>query len=119
MFVRSAPGLVRRAPGLSKSLCVGLILLAASSAYAASFAGPSVMRLNESAEFNGGGFAANSAVSISVTAPGGAEAHFSTVVGANGKLVYQVAAKTPGVHTVKVLNSSGRTLATARFVAMQ
>lgn len=119
MLVCSAPSLARHALGLSKTLCAGLLMVVASATYAASFAGPSVMRLNQSAEFNGGGFAANSAVSISVTAPGGAEAHFSTVVGANGKLVYQVAAKSPGVHIVKVLSSAGRTLATTRFIAMQ
>ncbi|HMC17494.1 MAG TPA: hypothetical protein VKI18_17795 [Albitalea sp.] len=84
---------------------------------APTLAGPSVGKVSEAAVFSGSGYVANSAVSISVTLPGGAEATFSAVVAADGSLSYSVAPTDPGVHSLKVLDSGGNTLSSAMFIA--
>ncbi len=83
------------------------------------FAGPSMVRASDVAVFSGRGYAANGALSISVTAPGGAEAVFGTVAGDDGTLTTRVAPRGTGAHTVKVLDAGGRVLARVVLIAME
>lgn len=103
-------------PALLVALCAPLWAHAQSGEV--SFGGPSVARLAEGAEFGGRGFAPNSAVSISVTLPGGTEASYGAVVGADGTLKYTIAPSVAGNHTLKVLDSGGRQLASVIFIAI-
>jgi hypothetical protein len=103
-------------PALLIALCVPLWAHAQSGEV--TFSGPSVARLSEGAEFGGRGFSPSSAVSISVTLPSGAEASYGAVVGADGTLKYTIAPSVAGNHTLKVLDSGGRQLASLIFIAI-
>jgi hypothetical protein len=113
-FARLANAIVKPVVAVALSLP----LLAAAQA-GPSFAGPSVTKVSDTAVFCGSGYPATAAVSITVTLPGGAEATYGAVAGPDGKLSYSVAASTAGVYVVKVLSSSGSTLSTVNFLAMQ
>ena len=91
----------------------------AAQATGASIAGPSVVRPAEVAVFSGRGFAANAAVSISITTAAGAESVFSAVAGADGTLSYQLSPRAHGLHVLRVLDSSGQELAKVNFIAME
>lgn len=86
---------------------------------APSLSGPSMVKSAQQVVLSGSGFAANSAVSISVTNPSGVEAHYSAVTGADGKISYTLVPSAPGVYTVKVLSSGGATLSETRLHVMQ
>jgi hypothetical protein len=101
-------------PVAAMAACLPLLAMAAPT-----LTGPSVAKVSEAAVFSGSGYVANSAVSISVTQPGGTEAQYSAVVAADGTLSYGVAPAGPGVHTLKVLDSGGATLTTTIFHAIQ
>ena len=113
-FARLANAIVKPVVAVALSLP----LLAAAQA-GPTFSGPSVAKVSEAAVFSGSGYAANAAVSITVTQPGGAEATYGAVAGPDGKLSYSVPASTAGVYVVKVLSSSGTTLSTVNFIATQ
>lgn len=86
---------------------------------APSLAGPSMVPASQAVVLNGSGFAANSAVSISVKSPSGTEAHYSAVIGPDGRISYTVQPYAPGTYTVKVLSSGGAPLSETRFHVMQ
>lgn len=86
---------------------------------APALSGPSMVQSAQPVVLSGSGFAANSAVSISVTNPGGTEAHYSAVTGTDGRISYTVVPSALGMYTVKVLSSSGATLSETRFHVMQ
>ena len=112
--------IVRLANALLKPVVLGLIclpLVVSAQANKPVFSGPSVVQSAKTAEFSGSGFAPNSAVSFSIARAGGAEAHYSAVVGADGKLSYKASPAGAGPHVLKVLDSSGKTLASVNFVA--
>lgn len=92
---------------------------AMAQATAASIGGPSLVRTAQAATFTGQGFAANSALSISILAPGGSESVYGAVAGADGTLNYQISPRTVGVHQLRVLDSSGKVLAHANFIAAE
>ena len=96
---------------------VALPLLASAQPSKPTLSGPSVVSSAKQVEFSGRGFAPNSAVSVSIARAGGAEAHFSAVVGADGSLSYKPTVGAAGPHVLKVLDSSGKVLATANFMA--
>lgn len=101
-----------------------VVLVATSALFsvaqgAPSFSGPSMVKSAQQVVLSGSGFAANSAVSISVTSPSGIEAHYSAVTGADGRVNYTLVPTTPGVYTVKVLSSGGATLSETRLHVMQ
>lgn len=113
-------------PRSSRPHCARLLIVSAlmaapltsgAQANKPSFAGPSTARAAQAATFNGSGFAPNSAVSVSVTAAGGAEAHFGAVVRADGSLSHTLVPSVAGPHTLKVLDSSGKVLVTTFFHA--
>ncbi len=112
------PAPVRLGPLLRKPLAVAILVLplvlAAQAASAApALSGPSTARVAHAATFSGSGFAPNSAVSISVAASAGGEAHFSAVAAADGRLSYNLIPTVAGMYTLKVLDTSGKVLATA------
>ena len=88
--------------------------LALSAQAAPSFAGPSIGHASQPADFVGRGFQPNAAVSVSVTAPGGAEAVYGAVVDAKGVLRYRLTAAQPGTYQLKVLDTGGRMLRETR-----
>ena len=111
---------VRLVNAALKPVVLGLLclpLLGAAQANKPALSGPSMVQSAKTVEFSGSGFAPNSAVSVSIARAGGAEAHYSAVVGADGKLSYKTAAAAAGPHVLKVLDSSGKTLATVNFIA--
>ena len=92
-------------------------LLAMAQAGGLSFSGPSIVPLSKGAMFTGRGLSPNSAVSISIVAPGGAEATFSAVVAADGSLSYSLQPVAIGMHALKLMDSSGKVLSTLNFQA--
>ena len=91
------------------------VLLATAAWAAPQFAGPSMVRTNEAASFDGRGFGANSALTVVVVSPSGAEAHFSAVPDAKGRLSYTATGTERGLHKVKVVNAKGKAVAMAAF----
>lgn len=104
-----------------KSLSMGLAgLSVAAGAWAGApvLSGPSIAKASAPAQFQGQGFAANTAVTVMVKAPGGASAGYSAVTGAKGELAYTLVATQTGAHTVTVTDSGGRALATATVAVL-
>lgn len=116
------PRSVRLIHALRRPLAVAITVLplladAQSASAAPSFSGPSTARVAQVSTFNGSGYALNGAVSISVTAPSAAEAHYSSVAGADGTLSYSLTPSAPGMYTLKVLDTSGKVLASLNVYA--
>lgn len=84
---------------------------AASMAAPATFNGPSIARPAETASFKGKGFRANTAVTVVVTDPSGAESHYSAVTDAGGRLRHDLAPSASGLYRLKVIGAQGRELA--------
>lgn len=82
-----------------------------AQAPAAMLAGPSVIKLAETATVSGNGLPASSAVTVVVTAPGGAQASFGAVTDQQGRLSHRVAAQAAGRWEVAVHSTSGALLA--------
>lgn len=95
------------------SLAAGLAL-----AQAPSFSGPSIARVSESATFRGGALPPNAALTVFVTAPGGATAGYGAVADSSGALQYVFAASETGTYTLALADSGGRTLASAVIAVM-
>jgi len=93
-------------------LAIGLSLgMACAASYAAaSLAGPSIGKRAETTKLVGQGFAPRSALSVSVVAPDGSEAHYGAVSNASGALTYRLRPTMSGMHRVTVLDSGGRAL---------
>lgn len=113
---------VRVVRALRKPLMVVIavlpLIMGAQGANAApALSGPSTARVAQAATFNGSGFAPNGAVSISVAASTAGEAHFSAVATADGKLSYSLTPSVLGMYTLKVLDPSGKVLATTHVHA--
>ncbi|WP_137732455.1 hypothetical protein [Pseudaquabacterium pictum] len=102
---------------LTHRRALALVLLAAAAATAgaqtpaAVLAGPSVIKLAETATVSGNGLPANSAVTVVVTAPGGAKASFGAVTDPQGRVSHRVAANASGRWEVAVHSSAGAELA--------
>jgi hypothetical protein len=77
-------------------------------------AGPSVLRVSETAQVSGLNLPAGASVTVFLTAPDGAKAGFGKMVGADGSMSYSFVGQRPGAYVVKVTDSGGRTLATTR-----
>lgn len=101
------------------TVVVCLPLLLAAQQTTVSLAGPSMVNLSSSAVFQGSGLAPNSAVSVAITAPNGAESHFSAVADASGQLSYRVAPGSTGKYALKLLDSGGRLLSSTNFYVTQ
>jgi len=96
----------------------GATLLASSGwASQAHFGGPSVLQVASAATFSGGNLAPGTAVTVVVRLPNGAESASSVMVDASGRISYSVTPAVEGVYTVRVTDSSGRTLASTNFHA--
>lgn len=119
MPIRTLFGQLRTAALPLVVVWAGSTIPAAALAAGASIAGPSVVRQAQTAVFTGSGFAANAALSIAVTAPGGAESVFSAVSGADGTLRHTLSTGASGMHRLRVLDSAGRELAKLDFVAAE
>ncbi len=111
----------RLAGSIARPLAVVLVALPlwATAQSGPSIAGPSMVRASQVAVFVGRGFTANGALSVSITAPGGAETVYGTVAGADGTLSHPVAPRAAGAHTLKVLDPAGKVLAKVTFIAME
>lgn len=107
------PAVARLGAGLA------LAFLAAAASAAPYIAGPSMVRANEAARFDGRGFAANRAVTVVVTSPSGSEAHHSAVTDANGRLRYTATGTERGAHALKVLNDKGKPVAASIFNVLE
>lgn len=92
-------------------LCAAIAAPVAAQSPRAMLAGPSVIKLAEAATVNGHGLPANSAVTVVVTAPGGAKASFGAVTDNQGRLSHRVAAQVSGRWEVAVLSTGGAELA--------
>ncbi len=97
--------------------CFPLLLMAQSAP--PSLGGPSMVRVASNVVFQGSGLAPNSAISMAIALPNGSESHHGAVADANGRLSYSLSPSATGIHTLKVLDSGGRTLATAVFHVTQ
>jgi hypothetical protein len=105
-----------------KSFAASLALAALSTAPLVATAGPalsgpSIVKLSSTVTFAAHKLPANAAVTLAVITPGGAEAHHSHVTTASGTLKVSVTAAQSGPHQVKLLDSGGRQLAAAMFIA--
>lgn len=89
----------------------------ALSSEKASVSGPSVARAGNTVTLNARALPGGAAVTLAVTTPGGREAHYSAVAGADGTLAVPVKAGAAGIYEVRVLDSGGRTLASTSFNA--
>ena len=82
-----------------------------------SIAGPSILMGGAPAKFDAAGLPAGTAVTFIVRDPRGAESSYGAVVGDDGRLSQTVTPGGQGVHTVRMVDSSGRELAAADFIA--
>jgi hypothetical protein len=93
-----------------------VLVLACNASAAPHFSGPSLLKRDTPTEFQGKGFAPNSAVTVVIaSAKTGAAASHGAVVGPDGQLRYTVTPHTEGVHTLTVTDSGGRQLVTVDF----
>lgn len=102
--------------------CVPLMAMAQthkSTAAPPSLAGPSLVQASKGAVFTGQGYKPNSAVSIALRTPAGVESHFSTVVAADGSLSYRIDSRPAGSYSLKVVDTSGKALASTNFHVVQ
>jgi len=116
MKISSFSGVVFSRPLAAVLIC--LPLLAVAQAGKAFFSGPSIATTAQPVVLSGGGFVPDSALSVSVTRPDGAEAHHGAVAATDGTLSFRFLPLRPGLHVVKVLDSSGKTLVTASVAAL-
>jgi hypothetical protein len=110
------------AKSMAKVACAALAGVAfwlSAPAFAASFAGPSVVRFAEEAEFIGRGFAPGSAVTIVIAFPGGNEVRDSASVAGDGTLTYRFTPYSAGGHVLTVLDGADQTLASVQFIGME
>lgn len=96
------------------AVCVPLVAMAQASG--PNLAGPSMLQRSQAADFSGVGYAPNSAVTIALKTPSGQESHVSAVTGPNGSLSYRLAPTQSGMHSLRVLDSSGKTLSAANLI---
>jgi hypothetical protein len=82
-----------------------------------SIAGPSILIGGAAATFEGASLPARNAVTIFVRYPDGRETSVSAMVGDDGRISQTLIPEGEGVHAVRMIDSSGRELATANFIA--
>jgi hypothetical protein len=82
-----------------------------------SIAGPSILVGGAAAKFEGASLPAGNAVTIFVRYPDGRETSVSAMVGDDGRLSQTLVPTGEGVHVVRMVDSSGRELATTNFIA--
>jgi len=93
-------------------------LLAGGMAWAngPSLSGPSMAKSSAMVPLSARSLPAGSAVTVAVTSPGGSEAHYSQVSGADGTLAVNVKAGGAGSYKVRLLDSGGRQIAATMFI---
>ena len=116
-YTSTAVNWLNRALWATVALVLALPLVATGQASKVSLSGPSTARVAQQVTLNGSGFAPNSALSVSVTTPDAVEAHYGAVARAEGSLSYTLLPATPGRYLIKVLDSSGKVLATVNLFA--
>lgn len=99
------------------TLTTGLCLAVPSHAQQATLVGPSVAKVGAVVELSMKGVRANASHSVAMLRPGAAEAHLAAVSDVNGTLSHRFTPLTRGAHEVRVLNSKGQVIATARVMA--
>lgn len=84
-----------------------------------SFSGPSTMHRSTPAVFTAAGLAPNMAVSVSIVDPTDIEAHHGAVADASGTVTFRFVAARAGLHRLKIIDSSGSTLASVVVAAVE
>lgn len=83
-----------------------------------SFAGPSVLPSGSPGRFEGATLPAGTAVTIMIRQPDGTETSQTAMVDATGRISHDIAAAGSGVHTVRVIDASGRELTAVNFIGL-
>lgn len=107
----SAPGFPSIRRLLALMACATAMASAGAQQPPAALSGPSVIKVAEPATVHGNGLPANTAVTVVVTAPGGAKASFGAVTDPQGRVAHRVAAHASGRWEVAVHSSAGALLA--------
>lgn len=111
----SLPSLATLRVGVVAALCGAAAF--AAQAQAVYFSGPSVVRANAMATFEGGNFKANLPVTVVVSAPNGTESSYGAVAGADGKLSFSLMPVVKGNYRLSVNGSDGKPLVGATLIA--
>lgn len=83
-----------------------------------SLAGPSVLAGGTPGKFEGATLPPGTAVTIVIRQPDGIETSHHAMVDGAGRISHDVTSGGGGLHSVRVLDSSGRELATANFIGL-
>lgn len=83
-----------------------------------SLAGPSILPSGSPGRFEGATLPAGTALTLMIRLPDGTETSQTAMVDANGRISHDIAAAGSGVHTVRVLDSSGRELTSVNFIGL-
>lgn len=102
-----------RAARLAAALLVCASASSAVTAQTATLVGPSIAQANKAMSLAGSNFEPNRAVTVMVTSPSGAEAGFSAVADAEGRLVYEFTPTEDGMYAVRVMGGKGKVLASS------
>lgn len=108
-----------RSAALACALLLGTPASVNAQAVNATFAGPSIVRFSDDAQFTGRGFTPNSQVTIVVTVPAGDEIRDRAAVADDGTLSVTYSIQAPGQYVLRVMNDAGETLASAHFLGTQ
>lgn len=109
---------VRQALASLSTLLAGAVLATGAWAGTPFFSGPSMAKASAPAQFQGGGFAPNAAVTVMIKSPSGAASGYGAVTGAAGELRYTLVAAQAGPYTLTVTDSGGKPLATATVAVL-
>lgn len=99
------------------ALLTAVCLALPAQAQKASLTGPSVAKVGTVVELSMKGMRANSSHSVAMLRPGAPEAHFAAVADANGTVSHRFTPMSRGAHEVRVLNSKGQVVGSARVMA--
>ncbi len=75
-----------------------------------SLSGPSILTVASAGVFKATGLTPNTSVTVAVTTPQGAEAHYGVMVSSDGTLKYKLKSNSPGIYQLRILDSSGKEL---------
>lgn len=82
-----------------------------------SLAGPSILAGGAAGTFDAATLPPGASVTVVIRQPDGTETARSAMVDAGGRLSQEITPASGGLHTVRVLDSSGRELAAANFIS--
>lgn len=108
----------RSLAALACALLLGTSTSVGAQATDRTFAGPSVVRASEDAQFKGRGFVPNSQVTVVINVPAGGEVRDRAAVAEDGTLTLTYSAQAPGRYVLTIVNDAGETLASAQFQGM-